>query len=64
MLIIFKSISKYFKDKKEYIKAWVSRKIKYLEYYVEEKDFSTLNIEDLAPKDNLEDCTEYHKSLE
>lgn len=64
MRILIKFIKKFFNDKIFNIKNNWDKRIEYLEAYGEEKDFSRLRIDNLAPKDDLEKCEDYCKVLE
>lgn len=62
--IVLRSLKKFLADKVFNIKYKWNNKVRYLEAYGDQKDFSLLKIDDLAPKDDLEECEEYCKVLE
>lgn len=64
MRILLTAIKKLINNKIEKIKSFFNEKVKYLEAYTEEKDFSQLKFDDLAPKDDLEKCSQYCDAID
>ncbi len=64
MIILLTVIKKFIHNKIEKIKSFFNEKVKYLKVYAEEKDFSKLKFEDLAPKDDLKKCNQYCEAID
>ncbi|MBN9647599.1 hypothetical protein J0L31_11405 [Terrisporobacter glycolicus] len=64
IILILKTIIKYFTIKITNIKNIYTKNKEYLTNYTEEKVFSKLKYEDLAPKDNIEESDGYFECLE